>query len=399
MNRIIRFAIILFFSGIIGGFFSIGNSVFVSLRYVTPMLIIALFSLSKMKTTISKSESQFIFFFGITFFVYPIIMILLNIYDKGKENIIINSLYYILTMVSCFFIANFYKSISRKEFFKDFGLVGFLFLAIGTLIFRDISLNIPTLINNMLSNVRTDRSYLGFTNPNQVAILAALVIMTIFLSGLNKTSKIFILIFSSIVLVNTGSRTPLISFLLAALIIFFIQVLRKKVSTFNGILLKMLVIDILVCGFVYIIYNLIGTTVNFYYALDTFSTNRISRQVATISWLFGTSNLVFGLGMFNTSFFNSQPDFLFLHTDSYYTYIITTMGLIGLLLTLILIALAIRKAFAVESRTLLYIILFCVIYSFFEATLFFPTSILTVLLLVSCFLIDERKDREYLIEK
>ncbi|MCS8602757.1 O-antigen ligase family protein [Lactiplantibacillus pentosus] len=399
MNRIIRFAIILFFSGIIGGFFSIGNSVFVSLRYVTPMLIIALFSLSKMKTTISKSESQFIFFFGITFFVYPIIMILLNIYDKGQENIIINSLYYILTMVSCFFIANFYKSISRKEFFKDFGLVGFLFLAIGTLIFRDISLNIPTLINNMLSNVRTDRSYLGFTNPNQVAILAALVIMTIFLSGLNKTSKIFILIFSSIVLVNTGSRAPLVSFLLAALIIFFIQVLRKKVSTFNGILLKMLVIDILVCGFVYIIYNLIGTTVNSYYALDTFSTNRISRQVATISWLFGTSNLVFGLGMFNTSFFYSQPDFLFLHTDSYYTYIITTMGLIGLLLTLILIALAIRKAFAVESRTLLYIILFCVIYSFFEATLFFPTSILTVLLLVSCFLIDERKDSEYLIEK
>ncbi|MCI1977988.1 MAG: O-antigen ligase family protein [Liquorilactobacillus nagelii] len=399
MNRIIRFAILLFFSGIIGGFFSIGSSIFVALRYLASILIIALFLVSKRKTTISKKELQFVFFFGITFFVYPVIMILLNVYSRGKENIIINSMYYMLTVACCFFIANFYKGTNEKEFFRDFGLVGFLFLITGTIVFKDISLNVPTLVNNMVSNVRSDRSYLGFTNPNQVAILVAVVITTIFFSELNKNTKLFIIIFSSIILINTGSRTPLISFIVAALIINFIQFLKKKVSTFNGVLLKILVIDIIVGIFIYIIYNLIGTNINFYYTLDTLSTNRISRQVATISWLFDTNNLFFGLGMFNTSFFNSQPDFLFLHTDSYYTYIIATMGVIGLLLSVSLLIIAIQKASTVNSLTLLYIILFCIIYSFFEATLFFPTSILTIFLLVSFFLISGRKDSEQLIEK
>lgn len=399
MNRIIRSAIFLFFSGIIGGFFSIGSSIFVALRYLASILIIALFLVSKRKTTISKKELQFVFFFGITFFVYPVIMILLNVYSRGKENIIINSMYYMLTVACCFFIANFYKGTNEKEFFRDFGLVGFLFLITGTIVFKDISLNVPTLVNNMVSNVRSDRSYLGFTNPNQVAILVAVVITTIFFSELNKNTKLFIIIFSSIILINTGSRTPLISFIVAALIINFIQFLKKKVSTFNGVLLKILVIDIIVGIFIYIIYNLIGTNINFYYTLDTLSTNRISRQVATISWLFDTNNLFFGLGMFNTSFFNSQPDFLFLHTDSYYTYIIATMGVIGLLLSVSLLIIAIQKASTVNSLTLLYIILFCIIYSFFEATLFFPTSILTIFLLVSFFLISGRKDSEQLIEK
>ena len=189
MNKVIRISIIIFFIGIIGSFFTIGESLFVGLRYISPIAIILLSLLSKRKIVISKSEMIVLFLFVLIFFIYPITLMLLNIYEIGKQNIIVNSLYYVITIVSCFFIASYYKSTNKQDFFKDFGLVGCIFLIVGLLMFRDISFSISGLLNNLIANERGERSYLGFTNPNQVAILTSLVIHSIIISQLNKKIK------------------------------------------------------------------------------------------------------------------------------------------------------------------------------------------------------------------
>lgn len=394
MNKVIRISIIIFFIGIIGSFFTIGESLFVGLRYISPIAIILLSLLSKRKIVISKSEMIVLFLFVLIFFIYPITLMLLNIYEIGKQNIIVNSLYYVITIVSCFFIASYYKSTNKQDFFKDFGLVGCIFLIVGLLMFRDISFSISGLLNNLIANERGERSYLGFTNPNQVAILTSLVIHSIIISQLNKKIKMIVVLLCSVILINTGSRTPLVSIVFAGIVILLFSFFNKKTTSLSKVMPKVLVIDLIILIVISLIYSLNDASIDLYYKLDILSTNRISRQVATITWLNATNVLPFGLGMFNPSFFNSQPNFLFLHTDSYYTYIIATMGIVGLLGNLILICYMGYVMLKNKSSLLVYILSFCVCYGFFEATLFFPTSVLTILLLISFFLYNNERESE-----
>ena len=107
----------------------------------------------------------------------------------------------------------------------------------------------------------------------------------------------------------------------------------------------------------------------------------------------------FGLGMFNPSFFNSQSQFMGLHTDSYYTYCLVTTGIVGLVMNLMFICLFFFKAFKLRDRQLLITILLCIVYGAFEGTLFFPTSLLTILLLVTLFFIVSNRGTEDVVKK
>ncbi|WP_424684908.1 O-antigen ligase family protein [Enterococcus sp.] len=383
MHKTIRLFIMLYFIGLIGSFFSIGQAFFISLRYLSPILIIIFSVLSKRKILLEKSSLNVIFVFVTLFFVYPLVLIILGIYDVGKPNIIVNSLYYLLTLICCFFIAKFYEQFNKKLFFKDFAVIGIVFLSIALIIYRDITIDIGSLVYSLIANSRSDRSYLGFSNPNQVSILVSVVFLTMIVSNLGNKTKALTSFFCVIILMNTGSRTPWISLFIAVVATLLVTFFKRKSIGFKGTLAKILIIDCIVVVLIFLVYNLTNSTLETYYALDKLSTNRLSRQLATINWLESNETLIFGVGMFNPSFFNSQSSFFGLHTDSYYTFILATMGLIGLLANILLVFKMLYKMS--ERKYSLMLLFFCISYSFFEATLIFPTSLLTILLFVTFF--------------
>ncbi|EGP5659241.1 O-antigen ligase domain-containing protein, partial [Enterococcus faecium] len=278
-------------------------------------------------------------------------------------------------------------------------IIIFVFLVIGIIVFKDVSLNIVSLLNNVLQNARSDRSYLGFNNPNQVAITVTVLVISIYFSNIKDYMKYFSYVVCLFILFNTGSRTPLFSLAITA--IFMLGYIKFK--HISNIHVRSIIITFFVGSLVIstlMIFNyLLTTSTDFFINLDNLTTNRLGRQINTIDYLVGTNNMWFGLGMFNPSFFNSQSQFMGLHTDSYYTYCLVTTGIVGLVMNLMFICLFFFKAFKLRDRQLLITILLCIVYGAFEGTLFFPTSLLTILLLVTLFFIVSNRGTEDVVKK
>ncbi|MDT2066645.1 O-antigen ligase [Enterococcus faecalis] len=399
MKNISRILILVFLIGNVGSFFILGTSFFVFLRYFSTVAIIGFTFFTYKTNMIHKGILAFLVMYLFIFYAYPLILISIGIYKYGINNIIINTHYYLSTFFCCLFIANFYQKNKKYNFFKDFSIIIFVFLVIGIIVFKDVSLNIVSLLNNVLQNARSDRSYLGFNNPNQVAITVTVLVISIYFSNIKDYMKYFSYVVCLFILFNTGSRTPLFSLAITA--IFMLGYIKfKHISNIHvrSIIITFLVGSLVISTLMIFNYLLTAST-DFFINLDNLTTNRLGRQINTIDYLAGTNNMWFGLGMFNPSFFNSQSQFMGLHTDSYYTYCLVTTGIVGLVMNLMFICLFFFKAFKLRDRQLLITILLCIVYGAFEGTLFFPTSLLTILLLVTLFFIVSNRGTEDVVKK
>lgn len=390
MNIIRRSLIIMFLVCSIGSFFEYFNTIFLGLRYICMASLFLLFLLEIRKNFILKKHIFILLLFVLTFFIYPLVGILFNIYLYGLITILMNICFYISFLVCCLYISQYYLETSRANFFKDFSMICFLFLISGALIYRDFTIDVITLVFNLVSNNRIERSYLGFTNPNQVAIMSSVLIITTYLSNMKKITKIILLGFSLLILINTGARTPLLAMLLMVVFFIFYYSYKKITIPLLKVMLKTLLIGCTIVS-ILIFANFISTvSSSFFVSLDILTTNRLSRQLNTIKFLLDSRSFIFGLGMFNISFFSSQDIFSGLNTDSYYTYCLATTGIIGLVLNLYLVGNMLIKSLKMKNMSLIGIIIFCISYAAFEATLIFPTSLLSILLFVSYFILIDK---------
>lgn len=377
MDRIMRILVLAFLTSVMGSYYSIGTNFFVLMRYITPILMVLFSCIQPLKITISKNKAIILTLLIITFVVYPIILIITDVYKFATFYIIQNSIYYLLTFLATFFIGDYYNNNKNVNFFEDTSILIFLFLIIGAFSFRDISFNIPALLRNLLQDTRLDRSYIGFTNPNQVGIFAGIGLITSVFSPTKNVYKFSVIVFLIFILLNTGSRTPILSLLFALLA--FIAIYSKELLGKN--LSNFIFLSIIMIGIIVIVNINNNSSDTLFYTLNDLSTNRLSRQLSTIQYLISNKKILFGYGMFNTSFFNSQINYGQLHTDSYYTYILATMGIVGVIGNLFIIMTMYKIIKNIGRKSIVSIFAYCVIYGFFEATLFFPTSFLTIVLL------------------
>lgn len=359
------------------------SSLAIMVRYLL-FFVIILIEFKSFKFT--RKKNIFFLFYIICFFVYPTLMILLGIYDKFQGQIINNIFYFLLFLLAVEGIATYYKKsgsiYSLSSDLKNILSITILFFSI---IYKDLSFNLLKLLRMILNNSRQDRSYIGFVNPNQVAIFSSIgIVCTLICFLYNKKNKkkslieILQISFFSIVIINTGSRTPIFTILLTLVFAILFE-LYNKLKPLVKYMIQTVIFSLIFISSI-VMFNLIQNP-SFLSKLNELSTNRISRQLNTFILLHNDGKLATGYGMWNTSFFNSLPQFQYYHTDSYYTFIVATMGMIGLIgvLFFLVYLLSVTR----KNYITFFVIIFSIIYSFFEATLIFPTSIISLFFLIT----------------
>ncbi|MDA9461296.1 hypothetical protein B835_1189 [Enterococcus mundtii 3F] len=332
---------------------------------------------------INKAVFRILSVLLIPFAFLPMILMIIGYTDILIKNQLINVLYYILFIFLILVAVDLFSN--TIEFCKQIQYSVFFSLLFLTIQNRDISINLFSLLNNILANNRGIRTYLGFINPNILALVALVGgLSTIYLIYNKEKNKVFnwiSLIFITFIIINAGSRT---SFFCILIFLFFIMYFKfLKIMP-----LKIRIISVTICSVIFMVFfgNMlsqlnIGNWESL--DLDTLTSGRLNNQINTYNFLKKFGYLYFGIGNLNSSSFYSAGNVYasLLNTDSSLMYYITTIGIVGLFFIIIfLISLFWRlpnNSYFGKSIFLVWIIT-----SLFEHTLIVPSSLFSFYFLI-----------------
>lgn len=332
---------------------------------------------------INKAVFRILSVLLIPFAFLPMILMIIGYTDILIKNQLINVLYYILFIFLILVAVDLFSN--TIEFCKQIQYSVFFSLLFLTIQNRDISINLFSLLNNILANNRGIRTYLGFINPNILALVALVGgLSTIYLISNKEKNKVFnwiSLIFITFIIINAGSRT---SFFCILIFLFFIMYFKfLKIMP-----LKIRIISVTICSVIFMVFfgNMlsqlnIGNWESL--DLDTLTSGRLNNQINTYNFLKKFGYLYFGIGNLNSSSFYSTGNVYasLLNTDSSLMYYITTIGIVGLFFIIIfLISLFWRlpnNSYFGKSIFLVWIIT-----SLFEHTLIVPSSLFSFYFLI-----------------
>lgn len=332
---------------------------------------------------INKAVFRILSVLLIPFAFLPMILMIIGYTDILIKNQLINVLYYILFIFLILVAVDLFSN--TIEFCKQIQYSVFFSLLFLTIQNRDISINLFSLLNNILANNRGIRTYLGFINPNILALVALVGgLSTIYLIYNKEKNKVFnwiSLIFITFIIINAGSRT---SFFCILIFLFFIMYFKfLKIMP-----LKIRIISVTICSVIFMVFfgNMlsqlnIGNWESL--DLDTLTSGRLNNQINTYNFLKKFRYLYFGIGNLNSSSFYSTGNVYasLLNTDSSLMYYITTIGIVGLFFIIIfLISLFWRlpnNSYFGKSIFLVWIIT-----SLFEHTLIVPSSLFSFYFLI-----------------
>ncbi|MCD1024641.1 O-antigen ligase family protein [Enterococcus sp. SMC-9] len=317
------------------------------------------------------------------FFLSPLVLILFNIYSLMTVDALIFSFSYILFIFLVIAVISLFNDI--YNYCKITNIAIFISLFLNVIYSRELKFNIINLLADMLGNEREYRSYLGFTNPNVVGLIAMVGLICCLISILRKDQLKMNLImggFYLFVIINTGSRTALLSPALAIFFIITIYMIKKLRIEIRVIFFCVTVCTILLFFIFYfddISFNL--------YEFNTLTSGRFERQIITIRYLIDNGLTMFGMGNLNSSALYSDENVYahFLNTDNTPTYFLVTIGLFGCIQVLgILIGIFCKIR---NSSLISYLFFFIsIISSLFEHTLFVPSSLFSLFFLCGIFI-------------
>lgn len=332
---------------------------------------------------INKAVFRILSVLLIPFAFLPMILMIIGYTDILIKNQLINVLYYILFIFLILVAVDLFSN--TIEFCKQIQYSVFFSLLFLTIQNRDISINLFSLLNNILANNRGIRTYLGFINPNILALVALVGgLSTIYLIYNKEKNKVFnwiSLIFITFIIINAGSRTSFFCILIFLFFIMYFKFLKMMP-------LKIRIISVTICSVIFMVFfgNMlsqlnIGNWESL--DLDTLTSGRLNNQINTYNFLKKFGYLYFGIGNLNSSSFYSTGNVYasLLNTDSSLMYYITTIGIVGLFFIIIfLISLFWRlpnNSYFGKSIFLVWIIT-----SLFEHTLIVPSSLFSFYFLI-----------------
>lgn len=317
--------------------------------------------------------------------VIPLVLIILGIYIILPFNQILNSLsyfYFILLIITC---KEMFVTRIKFLFHTQIGIsLAVIFMAIYHR--NEMSFNILVLLKNMVLNSRDIRVFLGFTNPNMlglvllIGIICSLDLMNSASSLKITLTNILLFLVYIVILANVGSRTVLFSVILG-LIMMLIFMQLSRLSKIKKILTYIVLAIILLFGLAIIINS--NTHLTSIDSLNTLTSNRLYRQFGTIEYLLQRKILVRGIGNLNSSSLYSG-NFIFeneLRTDNSYVFFLTTLGLVGLVL-IIMILMKIYFKISLQDYKTKSVFFIWIATSLFEHTLFVPSSITSLFFLI-----------------
>ncbi|MCT3078839.1 hypothetical protein IRM63_06965 [Leuconostoc citreum] len=335
---------------------------------------------------VNFNKYRFIYPIVFTFVMYPLLVASLGIYNNLNQTLayVFFFLWFICSLICI--SENYSDDLSGliKIFYNTIvATLGFLFI-----FYRGISLNITEIVQSIISNNRyggyisTARVSMGFQNVNQLGLFA--VVLTVFsicylVKRKNIIYNIFILCISVILILNSGSRTPILTLVVFFIIYFvyhlksvFLQILGKTIIIISYILIYFL--------FIYLIY-FSNTDSSFFQLIDGLFSFRISFSQEAVALTSKLGNQIVGIGPMSSSFIQNMYTGGNYAIDSSVAYYILTLGWVGSFGLNWCILFLMFKLNKNTDSFVISIFGFFVAYAFFENVLFTPNSGLGIIIL------------------
>lgn len=332
------------------------------------------------------SKYNFIFPIFFVFISYPLLLNSLGIYMLADQVLgyVLFFNWYLLSMIA---IAEHYSNDVERLINLIYAV---LIISMGGLFlfYRGISLDVVPLIRSIVLNQRyggnivTARVAMGFQNVNQLGLFAS-VLAVFSLFKLFHLKNVFfnflIFLVSVIFILNSGSRTPLITITVFLVIYLIFNIKSRWTKLFFKIVFICFVFFVYFM-FIYLLYYS-NSGSNFFEIIDGFLSYRISfsQQALQLIEHFGTD--LFGIGTMSSSFIQSNLLSGSLAIDSSLSYYLLTLGTIGSIGLGFAIIYLVYKLNNLNNAFVIGLFGFYICYSLFENVLFTPNSGLGIIVL------------------
>lgn len=322
----------------------------------------------------------------ITFVLYPLFLCSIGIYSNLSQ-VLAYVTFFLLFLISIICVSECYKN-NISDLFHLFYITIIISLLLLFIFFRGISVNIFELLESMVSNHRyggnisTARVSMGFQNVNQLGLFAAILIVFAIYFLINRKHIIFnlgVLVLSLILLLNSGSRTPI--FALCAFVgIYCVYELNSVTlkAFFKASIILIFLFSYLL--FIYLIY-FSNADPSFFQLIDELSSFRISFSQEALELTSKLGNSMTGIGIMSSSYIQNTYTGDNFAIDSSIAYYLLTIGWIGSLGLNYSVAYLTYKINKLSYPILSSMFGFYISYAFFENVLFTPNSGLGIIVL------------------
>lgn len=322
----------------------------------------------------------------ITFVLYPLFLCSIGIYSNLSQ-VLAYVTFFLLFLISIICVSECYKN-NISDLFHLFYITIIISLLLLFIFFRGISVNIFELLESMVSNHRyggnisTARVSMGFQNVNQLGLFAAILIVFAIYFLINRKHIIFnlgVLVLSLILLLNSGSRTPI--FALCAFVgIYCVYELNSVTlkAFFKASIILIFLFSYLL--FIYLIY-FSNADPSFFQLIDELSSFRISFSQEALELTPKLGNSMTGIGIMSSSYIQNTYTGDNFAIDSSIAYYLLTIGWIGSLGLNYSVAYLTYKINKLSYPILSSMFGFYISYAFFENVLFTPNSGLGIIVL------------------
>lgn len=308
------------------------------LLFINLLILIIYFFIIRKKIYITQSVKVIIPGLLLLFFLYPITC-LNSIYSK---EIIIYSLESLLFILNVFFISMYiYLHNLKYEYIKT------TYIILSTILIVQYILNFDSFevlrnIHLIFSNSERYRQSFGFNHPNTTAQLCfiTLILYRYFKDNCKYDkfyNKIAINLIIWIILLSTSSRTAITSIIIFYAI-FTLKIHLEKYDLLKNPLIKksIKIICFMLMGLIlYSIYINVTSEELEYILLES---NRLLNFTINIPIIYSYNKEIFGLGYLSPGMVLSE-DFYYkmINIDNWFLYIFISLGIIGLVLSLIML--------------------------------------------------------------
>lgn len=322
----------------------------------------------------------------ITFVLYPLFLCSIGIYSNLSQ-VLAYVTFFLLFLISIICVSECYKN-NISDLFHLFYITIIISLLLLFIFFRGISVNIFELLESVVSNHRyggnisTARVSMGFQNVNQLGLFAAILIVFAIYFLINRKHIIFnlgVLVLSLILLLNSGSRTPI--FALCAFVgIYCVYELNSVTlkAFFKASIILIFLFSYLL--FIYLIY-FSNADPSFFQLIDELSSFRISFSQEALELTSKLGNSMTGIGIMSSSYIQNTYTGDNFAIDSSIAYYLLTIGWIGSLGLNYSVAYLTYKINKLSYPILSSMFGFYISYAFFENVLFTPNSGLGIIVL------------------
>ncbi|MDV7688400.1 O-antigen ligase family protein [Enterococcus casseliflavus] len=344
---------------------------------------------------VNKSLLKLLSFLLLPFVFMPLLLITFGYTRLLIQDQLINSIYYVIFFGLILVTTDLFDDLSEFCRHIQFSvLVSLGFLAIQ---YRDLTINFFTLLDNILTNTRVIRAYLGFINPNILALAALIGGLSSFYLILNDPKKRKLnwtfFIFTLFIIVNSGSRTSLFCILLSIIFVFYYKYIIKISKSVRWMISLVIFILFLFGAISYFNQNNLSVLQSL--DINTLTSGRWNNQISTFNYLRQLGYFYFGIGNLNSSSFYSEANnyALILNTDNSPTYYIATIGIVGLILILIFLGYLFiqlpKRSYFGKSLFLIWLST-----SMFEHTLIVPSSLFSLFFMSFILIVIKNSQRE-----